>query len=45
MKNLDEVKNRIINVINMHEQFKNHVYIVGKNPLNQEIKENMFVIL
>lgn len=29
MKNLDEVKNRIINVINMHEQFKNHVYIVG----------------
>ena len=29
MKNLDEVKNRIINVINIHEQFKNHVYIVG----------------
>ena len=29
MKNLDEVKNRISNVINIHEQFKNHVYIVG----------------
>ena len=29
MKNIDEVKNRIINVINIHEQFKNHVYIVG----------------
>ena len=29
MKNLDEDKNRIINVINIHEQFKNHVYIVG----------------
>lgn len=29
MKNLDEVKNRIINVININDKFKNHVYIVG----------------
>lgn len=29
MEKLNEVKNRLINVINLHEQFKNHVYIVG----------------
>ena len=29
MKNLDEIKNRIINVINTDDKFKNHVYVVG----------------
>ena len=29
MEKLNEVKNRLINVINTHTQFKNHVYIVG----------------
>ena len=29
MEKLNEVKNRLINVINLHEYFKNHVYIVG----------------
>lgn len=29
MEKLNEVKNRLINVINLHEYFKNHVYVVG----------------
>ena len=29
MKNFDEIKNRIINVISINDKFKNHVYIVG----------------